>query len=182
VIDDIAKAVGSRLTKAGLCILLVGETEGWLGQSLYLREACGREEGAPPPVDLAVERRNGDFVRAQINARRVAACHDLSDGGLLVGLAEMCIAGGTGIEVAQPGNNTVPSHAFFYGEDQGRYLIATGSAEEVLEEAQKAGVPAVKIGHSGGPALVVKDLVSLKLSDIKSAHEAWLPAYMNATE
>ena len=62
---------------------------GWLGQSLYLREACGREEGAPPPVDLAVERRNGDFVRSRILAGEVDACHDLSDGGLLIGLAEM---------------------------------------------------------------------------------------------
>jgi len=94
----------------------------------------------------------------------------------------MCIAGGTGVEVAQPAGNTVPSHAFFYGEDQARYLIATGVADEVLAAAQKAGVPAVVIGHSGGPALVVKGLVSLALSDIKSAHEAWLPTYMNATE
>ncbi len=182
VIDDIAKAVGSRLTQGGLAIVLVGETRGWLGQSLYLRETTGREEGAPPPVDLAVEKRNGDFVRGQINARRVAACHDLSDGGLLVGLAEMCIAGGTGVEVAQPSGNAVPSHAFFYGEDQARYLVATGSADKVLEEAKAAGVPAVVIGYSGGTSLVVKDLVSLKLADIKAAHEGWLPAYMNAAE
>jgi phosphoribosylformylglycinamidine synthase len=182
VIDDIAKAVGSRLTQGGLCIVLVGETTGWLGQSLYLREAHGREEGAPPPVDLAVERRNGDFVRAQILSKRVAACHDLSDGGLLVGLAEMCIAGGTGLEVAQPAGNGVPSHAFFYGEDQARYLVATGSADEVLEDARAAGVPAVVIGHSGGPSLVVKGLLSLELADLAAAHEAWLPAYMNAAE
>jgi phosphoribosylformylglycinamidine synthase len=187
VIDDIAKAVGSRLRQAGLCIVLVGETKGWLGQSLYLRETCGREEGAPPPVDLAAERRNGDFVRAQIHAKRVAACHDLSDGGLLIALAEMCIAGGTGVEVAQPasqttGGNAVPSHAFFYGEDQARYLIATGSADDVLADAAKAGVPAIVIGHSGGASLVVKGLVSLELDDIRTAHEAWLPAYMNATE
>ena len=52
-------------------------------------EACGREEGAPPPVDLAVERRNGDFVRGQILLGRVEACHDLSDGGLLVGLVKV---------------------------------------------------------------------------------------------
>src|SRR5207244_219195 len=120
VIDDIGKTVGSRLTQGGLAIILVGETAGWLGQSLYLRELCGREEGAPPPVDLAVERRNGDFVRSQIDARRVAACHDLSDGGLLVGLAEMCIAGGTGVTLGIPAGTDVPSHAFFYGEDQAR--------------------------------------------------------------
>ena len=99
----------------------------------------------------------------------------------------MCIAGGTGVEVAQPApqgaaGNTVPSHAFFYGEDQARYLIATGTADQVLADAEKAGVPAVVIGHSGGASLIVKDLVSLELSDIKTAHEGWLPAYMNATE
>ena len=102
VIDDIAHAVGSRITQAGLAIVLLGATAGWLGQSLYLRETLGREEGAPPPVDLAVERRNGDFVRGQIVGRRIAACHDLSDGGLLVGLAEMCLAGGTGVTVKLP--------------------------------------------------------------------------------
>ena len=182
VINDISKAVGSRLTQGGLGIVLIGATTGWLGQSLYLREACGREEGAPPPVDLAVERRNGDFVRDQIDQRRVSACHDLSDGGLLVALAEMCVAGGTGLDVAQPAGSTVPSHAFFYGEDQARYLIATGSADEVLTDAAKAGVPAALLGYSGGPSLIVKGLVSLKLSDIKAAHEAWLPGYMSATE
>ena len=181
VIDDITKAVGSRLTQAGLALILVGETRGWLGQSLYLREACGREEGAPPPVDLAVERHNGDFVRREIDARRVAACHDLSDGGLLVALAEMCIAGGTGAEVTLP-KSAVPSHAFLYGEDQGRYLIASGMPDQVLEKAGEAGVPAVQLGYSGGASLVIKDLLSLALSDIKTAHEAWLPTYMNATE
>jgi len=182
VIDDIAKAVGSRLTQGGLGIVLVGDTKGWLGQSLYLREACGREEGAPPPVDLGVERRNGDFVRGQIHVGRVDACHDLSDGGLLVALAEMCIAGGTGMEVGLPAGNAVPSHAFLYGEDQARYVIATGSADDVLDAAQAAGVPAVLIGYSGGASLTVKGVLTLALSDIKDAHEAWLPAYMNATE
>jgi phosphoribosylformylglycinamidine synthase len=182
VIDDISKAVGSRLSQAGLGIVLIGETKGWLGQSLYLREACGREEGAPPPVDLAVERRNGDFVRDQIDRRRVAACHDLSDGGLLVALAEMCIAGGTGLDAALPAGTGIPSHAFLYGEDQARYLVATGSPDDVLADARKAGVPAVLLGYSGGAVLVVEGLLSLKLSDIKAAHEAWLPAYMNATE
>src|SRR5262245_15091164 len=149
VIEDLPDAVGPRPTQAGLGIVLVGATKGWLGQSLYLREACGREEGAPPPVDLAVERRNGDFVRGQIDRRRVAACHDLSDGGLLVALAEMCIAGGTGAEVALPAS-AVPSHAFLYGEDQARYLVASSAPKDLIADAQKAGVPAVLLGYSGG--------------------------------
>ena len=182
VIEDITHAVGSRLTQAGLAILLIGETRGWLGQSLYLRELHGREEGAPPPVDLVVERRTGNFVRRQIWAGRVDACHDLSDGGLLVALTEMCLAGGTGVTVRQPAGTGIPSHAFFYGEDQARYLIATGSGDDILEAARKAGVPAVLLGYSGGESLIVEGLVSLPLTEIRQAHEGWLPAYMDAVE
>ena len=94
----------------------------------------------------------------------------------------MAIAGGTGMEIGQPAGNAVPSHAFFYGEDQGRYVIASGSADDVIEAAQAAGVPAVLLGYSGGASLVVKGLLALPLSDIKAAHEAWLPGYMAATE
>ena len=64
VLDDVAQAVGLALPP-GLDLVLVGETAGWLGQSLWLREIAGREDGAPPPVDLAAERRNGDFVRGR---------------------------------------------------------------------------------------------------------------------
>ncbi|HLG45673.1 MAG TPA: phosphoribosylformylglycinamidine synthase subunit PurL [Reyranella sp.] len=182
VIEDITHAVDSRLTQAGLAIILIGETKGWLGQSLYLRELQGREEGAPPPVDLAVERRNGNFVRRQIWTGRVQACHDLSDGGLLVALTEMCLAGGTGVTVRQPAGTGIPSHAFFYGEDQARYLIASGSGDDILEAARKAGVPAVLLGYSGGAQLIVEGLVSLPLAEIRQAHEGWLPAYMDAVE
>jgi phosphoribosylformylglycinamidine synthase subunit PurL len=179
VIEDIGNAIGSRITQAGLAIVLLGETTGWLGQSLYLRETQGREEGAPPPVDLGVERRNGDFVRGEIVGRRVSACHDLSDGGLLVGLAEMCLAGGTGVTVKPPAGIALP-HAFLYGEDQGRYLVATDDGGALLAAAHAAGVPAVQLGYSGGPDLVVEGLLSMALGDLRSAHEAWLPDYMNS--
>ncbi len=179
VIDDIATSVGSRLTMAGLALVLIGETKGWLGQSIYLREICGREEGAPPPVDLAVERRNGDFVRGEIVARRIAACHDLSDGGLLVALAEMCVAGGTGATIKLPAGSPAP-HAFLYGEDQGRYLAATADGGALIAAAEKAGVPAVQLGYSGGAAIIVEGLLALSLAELRAAHEAWLPNYMNS--
>ena len=86
----------------GEAILLIGETRGWLGQSLYLREICGREEGAPPPVDLAAERRHGDFVRALIHDGLVTAVHDVSDGGLLVALAEMAMVSHIGAVLEAP--------------------------------------------------------------------------------
>src|SRR5437763_10128023 len=99
LIADAAKAVDLALKRDGDALILIGETKGHLGSSLYLREIEGREAGPPPPVDLVAERRNGDFVRAMIEAGHVAACHDVSDGGLLVALAEMAMASGLGIAI-----------------------------------------------------------------------------------
>ncbi len=121
----------------------------------------GREEGAPPPVDLAVERRNGDFVRNQIVGRKVEACHDLSDGGLLVALAEMCLSGSTGASIRLPAGAPAP-HAFLYGEDQGRYLIATMMAAP-SSRPRPGPRPGVLLGYSGGPDIAVEGLLSVPL-------------------
>ena len=96
LLADFTKSATLAFKAAGETILLIGETQGWLGQSLYLRDVCGREEGAPPPVDLIEERENGDVVRALIGEGLVTAAHDVSDGGLLVALAEMAMASGIG--------------------------------------------------------------------------------------
>src|SRR5579863_6615766 len=124
LLPDAAQAVDLALKHGGDGLILIGDTRGHLGASLYLREIEGREEGAPPPVDLADERKNGDFVRGEIAKGHVAACHDLSDGGLLVAIAEMAMAGGRGVALGQlPA--ALPLHAWLFGEDQARYLIET---------------------------------------------------------
>jgi phosphoribosylformylglycinamidine synthase len=136
----------------------------------------GREDGAPPPVDLAAERRNGDFVRTMIASGRVSACHDLSDGGLLVALAEMAMPSGIGVTLALPAG--VPVHGFLFGEDQARYLLATGQPGEVLAAAAKAGVPALRLGETGGDALTLKGDSAISVMELRRINEAWLPAYM----
>jgi len=177
LIDDSAKAVGLALPAAGLNLILIGKTAGHLGQSMYLREIEGREEGAPPPVDLAAERRNGDFVRGQIDAGTVAACHDLSDGGLAAATAEMALAGNIGVSLDAADADTVPLHAWLFGEDQARYLIATEDADAVLTAAQTASVPAAVVGTSGGDSLSVGGF-AVAIAEIRDAHENWLPAFM----
>jgi phosphoribosylformylglycinamidine synthase len=178
VLEDVAQAVGLAMPPAGCELVLIGETRGWLGQSLWLREIAGREEGAPPPVDLAAERRNGDFVRARILAGEVRACHDCADGGLLVTVAEMAMAGvvGATLEAPPPG---IPPHAFWFGEDQGRYVLAVAEAAPLLEAARSAGVPAMRLGRSGGGALVLPGGASISVSALAAAHEATLPALMD---
>jgi phosphoribosylformylglycinamidine synthase len=178
LIEDAAKSMSLGFKRANETIVLIGKTRGHLGQSLYLREVLGREEGAPPPVDLAAEKRNGDFVRAQILGGKVSACHDLSDGGFLVALAEMAMAGGIGAALALP--ESLPAHAFLFGEDQARYLLATPAPDALLAAASKADVPASIVGKTGGDALTLSNGNAISVAELRRINEAWLPAYMAA--
>jgi phosphoribosylformylglycinamidine synthase len=178
LIADAAKSVTLALKRTGDALILIGETKGHLGCSLYLRELLGREDGAPPPVDLAAERRNGDFVRSQIDAGRVAACHDLSDGGLLVAVAEMAMAGGRGAAVEAPA--ALPAHAWCFGEDQARYLIETAEPDPLLGAAAAAGVPAARIGLVTDHQLTVAGAGAISVVELRQINESWFPAYMAA--
>jgi phosphoribosylformylglycinamidine synthase len=178
VLADAATAVGLALAP-GLELVLVGTTAGWLGQSLWLREIAGREEGPPPPVDLAAERFAGDFVRGQIAEGHVRACHDVSDGGLLVAVAEMALAGGSGVRLL-PGPAEVPAHGFWFGEDQGRYVLAVPDAPALLQVAAYAGVPAMRIGESvAGGDLTLPDGTPMSVKALRAANERFFPAWMD---
>jgi phosphoribosylformylglycinamidine synthase subunit PurL len=177
LIADAAKTMNLALKRPGETIFLIGETKGHLGASLYLREIAGSEEGAPPPVDLAAERYNGDAVRAAILAGEVTACHDVSDGGLLVALAEMAIAGGIGASIAPPAG-IAHEHAFWFGEDQARYVVTTHNPETVIARMKAAGVPVLRLGITGGDALMLGDGASIAVAALRRLNESWLPAYM----
>jgi phosphoribosylformylglycinamidine synthase len=181
-IQDIDFFATVDFRKAGETIVLIGDTAGHLGRSAYLRDLLGRDEGAPPPVDLAAERRNGDFVRGLIEGGTIVTCHDVADGGLLVAVAEMALASGIGAEIAPPAALACPLHAWLFGEDQGRYLVATGHPDDVLAQAKAAGVPAFVLGRTGGAALTVAGSGTISLTELRNAHEGWLPAYMAAPD
>ena len=172
VLDDAALAVGLAL-RPGLALVLVGSTVGHLGQSLWLREVVGREAGPPPPVDLAAERRNGDFVRGLITAGQVAACHDVSDGGLLVAIAEMALAGDTGARLTPEAD-----HAFWFGEDQARYILAVADTATILTAASVADIPATLIGDTGGADLTLPGCLPISIFDLREANERFFPAWM----
>jgi phosphoribosylformylglycinamidine synthase len=178
LLQDASRTATLSIKRPGDKILLIGTTEGWLGQSLYLREICGKEEGAPPPVDLAAEKRNGDFVRRLIANRALTAAHDISDGGLAVALAEMAIAGAIGATISA--SSALPAHAFLFGEDQARYIVtaATDKAEAIWIEAEAAGVACEIIGLTGGRTLTLGAGIAILLDDLMRAHETWLPDYM----
>jgi phosphoribosylformylglycinamidine synthase subunit PurL len=179
LLDDFTKSASLAFKRAGEAILLVGETTGWLGQSVYLRDLCGREEGAPPPVDLIEERENGDFVRALILDGSASAAHDLSDGGLAVALAEMAMASDIGAKLSAAPDD-IPAHSYWFGEDQARYLVTVPAAQvkAVLERAKAASIPVWAIGTTGGDALTLGGERPILVTILRERFESWLPAYM----
>ncbi|MEQ8656316.1 MAG: phosphoribosylformylglycinamidine synthase subunit PurL [Hyphomicrobiales bacterium] len=163
-------------------ILLIGGPETWgnhLGQSAYLRDVLGREDGAPPPVDLFEEKRAGDFVRGLIQEGVATAAHDLSDGGLAIGLADMVLASNIGA-IIDAADDAIPA---FFGEDQARYLLTVSNddASEVLIRAKALGISAAQIGFTGGKELKLGQSRAISINDLRTAHEGWLPNFMNAT-
>jgi phosphoribosylformylglycinamidine synthase subunit PurL len=177
LVADITRVVDLALKCDGDSLILIGETNGLLGASLYLREIEGSAAGAPPPVDLAAERKNGDFVRAEIAIGHIVACHDLADGGLLAALAEMAVAGGRGVALA-PLPRELPRHAYLFGEDQARYLVETADPAALLAAAAAAGVMARLIGTVGGAALTLPGAGAISVDALKAANEAWLPGFV----
>jgi phosphoribosylformylglycinamidine synthase len=181
LLDDLEASVSIAYDCEDLSLVMIGEAHGWLGGSLYLREICGRDEGAPPPVELTIERRNGDLVRRLIREGELVACHDIADGGMLVALAEMAMASTIGATLDLP-NGAGNDVGWLFGEDQGRYLLAVEPERlaSVLDEAASAGVVARTIGKTGGQSLTLTGCDVICLSELAERHEGWLPGYMAA--
>jgi phosphoribosylformylglycinamidine synthase subunit PurL len=159
LLQDWRKAVGIGFKAEGEAIFVIGSTRGHLGQSLWLRELHGREDGAPPPVDLSVEKKLGRLVQKLISLGKVTAVHDVSDGGLLVAIAEMAMAGGIGAKL----DLLNVKNAF--GEDQGRYIVTAPKTSEIEG--------AFQIGTTGGDSVA-----GAKLTALRAAHEGFFPALM----
>jgi phosphoribosylformylglycinamidine synthase len=178
LLKDWRKSATIAFKSEGQAIFLIGETKGHLGQSLWLREIAGREEGPPPPVDLSAERRNGDFVRGLIERGAASAVHDLSDGGLLVALAEMALAGNVGAIVAAEllRGDAV---ATLFGEDQARYLVTVADGDALQHAAAAAGIPLTFVGTTGGDALSGEDGgLNVPLAALRETNESFFPSLM----
>ena len=168
------KTIGFKEEDEG--IIVIGETKGEFGSSIYCRDVCGCAKSAPPRVDLAEERKNGEFILAMNEF--ITAAHDVSDGGLLISLAEMAMASGLGADINKLPTN-LPLHAMLFAEDQARYVITTKFPQTILNKAEEAGVKAVKIGKVKGTKLHVESKINIEVSELVTAHEKFLPEYMN---
>ncbi|WP_375420706.1 phosphoribosylformylglycinamidine synthase subunit PurL [uncultured Sphingomonas sp.] len=186
LLADWSKSATIAFKGIGDIILTVGTRAGHLGQSLWLRERHGREgieAGPPPTVDLAAERRTGDFIRKCIDAGYLSAVHDVADGGIAVTVAEMALAGNVGAMIDRKQPFDCPRA--FFAEDQGVYVVTVHdhALMDVLAEAHAADVEVEPLGRTGGRRLIFElpdsDHV-VALDDLRTAHEGFFPMLMGA--
>ena len=188
LLKDWTKNATIAFKGVGDIILAVGNWQGHLGQSIWLRECHGREDGPPPPVDLAAERRTGDFIRAHIASGAISACHDVSDGGIAVTVAEMALSGGIGAMI----QSHEADHAFddpraFFAEDQGVYVVTLSDAAlaDFLAAGEAAGVPVQPIGRTVANRLIFELADSdhaVSLDQLRAAHEGFFPKLMDSID
>ena len=184
LLDDWSKSASIAFKGAGEHLVLIGHSDSHVGQSLWLDVCHGRREGAPPPVELAAERRAGECIRRLIADGLVSAVHDCSDGGAAVAVAEMALAGKIGMSMTVVPQIPNPG-AILFGEDQGRYVVTAKDPDRVRAIANEAQLFAVPIGITGGDALVF-DLVGrggeqrVTLAELRAAHEGFFPKLMGS--
>ena len=181
LIDEWETAVGIGFTSVGEAIFVIGQpadcADGWLGNSVFAKIVAGREGGAPPPVDLDAEKAHGQFVREQIAFGQIKAAHDISDGGLLVALAEMALSGNLGADINIPESDTLLAWAF--GEDQARYLVQVEDAVKFQALLDEHNLKGHQIGTTKySQILTVGPDVTISLEEIRQCYESKLPEMM----
>jgi phosphoribosylformylglycinamidine synthase len=192
LLNDWEKSATIGFKAEGETIMLIGQSAGHLGQSLWLRDVHGRVDGAPPPVDLQEERGVAEMIAAMIANGHVSAVHDVSDGGLLVAITEMALAGDIGAKLTpfsehdDPGGgrkghlpDRMSAAAFYFGEEQGRYVVTTCSPGTVARTVGWMSSGCRELGVTGGKALTI-DGRDLALADLRAAHEGFFPRLMGA--
>jgi len=171
LLEDVSRAVPAAFRAAGDAVLLLGETLPELGASEYLAVRHGLERGAPPALDLAAEKRLQELLVDAASRGLLRSAHDCSEGGAAIALAECGIRAGLGVEAALPELRGRPELALF-SESASRAIISCtlGAAAELLALARTHGVPAARIGSTGGDRIHVEPGVDVSLAE---AHDVW---------
>jgi len=180
LLKNYKKMVSMSLKKVENIILLIGKTEGHIDQSVFAKEILNQKKGPPPEINLFNEKNNGETVLKLINEGYVKSAHDVSVGGVLVAITKMCIAGNIGININKP-KNLVNFFEYFFGEDQGRYLIEIEKkeTEKVKSILEKNSVYFSEFGITQEKNIVIKDSLNVTIEKLNKANKLWLTKYMD---
>jgi phosphoribosylformylglycinamidine synthase len=172
--DDVRKRVAAGFAVEDAQVVLLGTTRDEFGGSAWADVIHRHLGGRPPAVDLEAEQRLAKLIAAAAAEGVLASAHDISDGGLAVALAEACMHGGLGCEVALPGD---PFTSLF-SESSSRAVISVtpGREADFASLAESHGVPATVLGRTGGDALTAEDTFAIPVTELAEVWTGTLPA------
>ena len=159
--------------------MVIGKTEGHLDQSLFARTILDEKNGPPPEINLFNEKNNGETILKLIEDNYIKSAHDVSLGGILMGVSKMCIDGNIGIEIKKP-NSLLNEFEYFFSEDQGRYIIEISKSDikKVTSILEKNAVHYDEIGTLVGKSVSFNEKTIVPVDELKSYNNNWLKNYM----
>ena len=174
IINDLKRITNIKTKENGNLIIIVGKTIGHLGQSAFLYENFSITDGPPPEINLLNEKNNGLAILELIKKGVVASVHDVSSGGMLVSLAEMSMSSGLGLKIYKP-KKFKNFYEYFFGEDQGRYLIEVSKSDlrNIEVVLKKNNVFYEIIAEVQNDTFEIETLFSLKTKDLQICNNQW---------
>jgi len=180
LIKDYKKMISMGLTKIDNLVLIIGKTEGHIDQSVFAKNILNQKKGPPPEINLFNEKNNGETLLKLISDGFIKSAHDISVGGILVAIVKMSISGNKGINIKKP-ENLVNYFEYFFGEDQGRYLIEIekNDLNKVKSVLDKNSVYFSEIGIIQEKNMVLKDKLNVTVDELIKSNKTWLTNYMS---
>ena len=179
LIKDYTKMITMNFKNEGNIILVVGKTEGHIDQSLFARTILDEKNGPPPEINLFNEKNNGETILKLIEDEHIKSAHDVSLGGILMGISKMCIKGDIGIEIKRP-DTLLSKFEYFFSEDQGRYIIeiAKSDLKKVTSFLEKNAVHYDEIGTLKGKSINFDEKTIVPIDELRTYNSNWLTDYM----
>ena len=179
LIKEYKKMISMDFKKEGNLVLILGKTEGHLDQSVFAKEILAEKKGPPPSINLFNEKNIGGTVLKLIDQNLIDTCHDVSLGGILIAISKMCIKGKKGIKF-NPIKGLINKFEFFFGEDQGRYVIEVSKTnidktKQILEENS---VHYDEIGTVDKSNIILDNNTNLSVDELENENKNWLRNYM----
>ena len=180
LIKDYKKMITMDLKEIENLVLVIGKTEGHIDQSLFARNILNEKNGPPPEINLFNEKNNGETLLKLIESGLIKSAHDVSLGGILIAISKMCIKGNKGIKLKKP-KFLVNEIEYFFGEDQGRYLIEINKKDyaKVKEILNKNAVHFDELGVINENLLYINDKTKVTIDELETWNKSWLTSYMN---
>ena len=177
LIQDSNKSTTVSIKATGNLLLIIGETKGHIHQSALCYDILHIKKGPPPSINLAEEKKNSFFVRDLINKKIALSVHDISDGGIALAIAEMCMSGKIGAKIT---TNLIDAERikFLFGEDQARYVIEVKSADydNIVKLAKEKEVSLLQIGSTKAENLTIDD-IKITVEDMLTLNNKWFHNY-----